>query len=89
MDDGKSIKWLLDSGCSVQNLLTKGSFNHLKHQLKKTPSNHFKDILETIKRAEENSIHTNVYLEDWSNGMKSSKEYVIDFLDFLLSLIHI
>ena len=83
LDDGKSIKWLLDSGCSVQNLLTKGSINHLKHQLKKTPSNHFKDILETIKRAEENSIHTNVYLEDWSNGMRSSKEYVIDFLDFL------
>ena len=23
LDDGKSIKWLLDSGCSVQNLLTK------------------------------------------------------------------
>ncbi len=83
LDDGKSIKWLLDSGCSVQNLLTKGSINHLKHQLKKTPSNHFKDILETIKRAEENSIHTNVYLEDWSNGMRNSKEYVIDFLDFL------
>ena len=83
LDDGKSIKWLLDSGCLVQNLLTKGSFNHLKHQLKKTPLNHFKDILETIKRAEENSIHTNVYLEDWSNGMRSSKEYVIDFLDFL------
>ena len=35
LDDGKSIKWLLDSGCSVQNLLTKGSFNHLKHQLKR------------------------------------------------------
>ena len=37
IDEGKSIQWLLDSGCKVQNLLTKGSLNHLKHQLKKNP----------------------------------------------------
>ena len=42
LDDGKSIKWLLEAGCTVQNLLTKGSMNHLKYQLKKTPSNHLK-----------------------------------------------
>ena len=83
LDDGKSIKWLLEAGCTVQNLLTKGSINHLKYQLKKTPSNHFKDILKTITRAEENNIQTNIYLEDWSNGMRNSREYVIDFLDFL------
>ncbi len=40
IDEGKSIQWLLDSGCKVQNLLTKGSLNHLKHQLKKTPDQH-------------------------------------------------
>ena len=33
IDEGKSIQWLLDSGCKVQNLLTKGSLNHLKHPL--------------------------------------------------------
>ena len=27
----------------------------------------------------------NIYLEDWSNGMRNSKEYVFDFLDFLSS----
>ena len=27
IDEGKSIQWLLDSGCKVQNLLTKGSLN--------------------------------------------------------------
>src|SRR5690606_33653533 len=26
---------------------------------------------------------TNVYLEDWSNGMRNSPEYVFQFLDFL------
>ena len=73
----------MDSGCVVQNLLTKGSMNHLKHQLKKTPSNHFKDILKTIKSAEENSIQTNIYLEDWSNGMAYSQDYVFQYLDFI------
>ena len=85
LDKGKSINWLLKSGCVVQNLLTKGSLNHLKHQLKKTPSDHFKDIEEIIQTAEKNSIETNVYLEDWSNGMKNSREFVMDFLHFLYS----
>ena len=83
LDDGKSLEWLMKSGCNVQNLLTKGSLNHLKHQLKKTPTNHFKDISKIIQTAEQNSIQTNVYLEDWSNGMKNSKEYVFEFLEFL------
>ena len=83
LDDGKSLEWLMESGCNVQNLLTKGSLNHLKHQLKKTPKNHFKDISKIIQTAEQNSIQTNVYLEDWSNGMKNSKEYVFEFLEFL------
>ena len=83
LDNGKSIEWLLESGCKVQNLLTKGSLNHLEHQLKKTPKNHYDDIYKIINTAEKNSIQTNVYLEDWSNGMKNSKEYVIEFLGFL------
>ena len=82
LDNGKSLEWLIESGCNVQNLLTKGSLNHLKHQLKKTPSDHFKDISKIIQTAEQNSIQTNVYLEDWSNGMKNSKEYVFEFLEF-------
>ena len=30
LDNGVSINWLNDSGAKVQNLLTKGSLNHLK-----------------------------------------------------------
>ena len=33
--------------------------------------------------AKDEGISTNVYLEDWSNGMRNSKEYVFDCLDFL------
>ncbi|MET2984531.1 alpha-isopropylmalate synthase regulatory domain-containing protein [Aureibaculum conchae] len=83
VDNGLSIKWMKDTGAKVQNLLTKGSVNHLKYQLKKTPEQHFTEIQKVIELAEKAGIKTNVYLEDWSNGMRNSQEYVFQFLDFL------
>ena len=83
VDGGVSIDWMKKSGAKVQNLLTKGSMNHLTHQLKKTPEQHFKEIENSIASAAKEAITTNVYLEDWSNGMRNSKEYVFQFLDFL------
>ncbi len=83
VDKGVSIDWLLQAGAKVQNLLTKGSLNHLTHQLKKTPEEHFSEIEAIIYLAHEKGITTNVYLEDWSNGMRNSQEYVFQFLDFL------
>jgi len=83
VDGGKSIDWMIDAGAKVQNLLTKGSLNHLTHQLKKTPKEHFADIKATIDLAAQHHIKTNVYLEDWSNGMRNSKAYVFEYLDFL------
>ncbi|MCB9426620.1 MAG: 2-isopropylmalate synthase [Flavobacteriales bacterium] len=83
VDGGVSIEWMQKAGAKVQNLLTKGSLNHLTYQLKKTPEQHFKDIAENIALASQNNIETNVYLEDWSNGMINSPAYVFDYLDFL------
>ena len=83
IDNGISIDWIERAGAKVQNLLTKGSLNHLKYQLKKTPKQHFEDIQKILLKAKEIDVDTNVYLEDWSNGMKNSKNYVFDFLDFL------
>jgi (R)-citramalate synthase len=85
VDNGLSIDWMCLTGAKVQNLLTKGSLNHLKHQLKKTPKEHFEAISKVIAKAQENDIITNVYLEDWSNGMKNSPNYVYEFLDFLIT----
>jgi D-citramalate synthase len=68
------------TGAKVQNLLTKGSMNHLKHQL--TPEQHFSEIAQTITLAKEHNIATNVYLEDWSNGMRNSLN-MFSVLDFL------
>ncbi|WP_092850892.1 alpha-isopropylmalate synthase regulatory domain-containing protein [Algibacter pectinivorans] len=83
VDKGVSINWMLEAGAKVQNLLTKGSLNHLTHQLKKTPNQHFSEIEENIQLAKKHGIATNVYLEDWSNGMRNSKAYVFEFLEFL------
>jgi D-citramalate synthase len=86
LDDGISLEWLIKSGAKVQNLLTKGSLNHLKHQIKKTPNQHFKEVSNSILNALKKGISTNVYLEDWSNGMRNSKDYVYKYLDFLKTL---
>ncbi|MCB0449388.1 MAG: 2-isopropylmalate synthase [Confluentibacter sp.] len=83
VDEGVSIDWMLETGAKVQNLLTKGSLNHLTYQLKKTSNQHFKEVANTIDLAKEKGIETNVYLEDWSNGMRNSKDYVFAFLAFL------
>lgn len=83
VDGGVSLEWMKKAGAKVQNLLTKGSLNHLKYQLKKTPKQHFNAIQKVIIQAKKQGVQTNVYLEDWSNGMRNSKEYVFEFLDFL------
>jgi len=85
VDQGVSIEWMANAGVKVQNLLTKGSLNHLIHQLKKTPEQHFSEIETIIKLAQSHGISSNVYLEDWSNGMRNSPEYVYQYLDFLVN----
>jgi len=83
VDGDMSIKWMQKAGASVMNLLTKGSLNHLTHQLKKKPEEHFEEVAAVISKATKKGIACNVYLEDWSNGMRHSKAYVFQYLDFL------
>ena len=83
VDGDVSVEWMLKSGAKVMNLLTKGSLNHLTHQLKKKPEQHFADVAEVIALARRKNLDCNVYLEDWSNGMRDSSEYVFQYLDFL------
>jgi D-citramalate synthase len=85
VDGGASLDWMNKSGAAVQNLLTKGSLNHLTYQLRKTPRQHFTDIAGVLEQAVKQGVTSNVYLEDWSNGMRNSPEYVFEFLDFLVT----
>lgn len=82
--DGKlSIDWIADCGGKVINLLAKGSLRHCTHQLHKTPEEHIDEIKRSIDYASSRGISVNLYLEDWSNGMKSSPEYVYMMMDAL------
>lgn len=83
VDDGKSLKWINDCGCVNINLLSKGSENHCRNQLKKTPEEHFADIRKAVADAREMGINVNLYLEDWSNGIKHSPDYVFAMMDAL------
>lgn len=85
VDGNVSIEWMEEAGAIVMNLLTKGSLNHLTHQLRKTPEQHFKEVGEVLQLASKKGIICNVYLEDWSNGMRNSPDYVFEYLDFLIT----
>lgn len=84
VDGTQSIDWICDCGCKVINLLAKGSLKHCTHQLHKTPEEHINDIKNSLRYAAERNIGVNLYLEDWSNGMKKSPEYVYQIMDALI-----
>ncbi|MDE7456821.1 MAG: 2-isopropylmalate synthase [Prevotella sp.] len=83
VDGGKSVDWLYDCGGRTINLLAKGSLKHCTHQLHKTPEEHIEDIKREIAYATQKGMTVNLYLEDWSNGMKDSPEYVYQVMDAL------
>lgn len=83
VDGGISLQWIREAGVKVVNLLTKGSLLHCREQLRKTPEEHIVDIKATIEQARAMGLKVNVYLEDWSNGMLSSPDYVFSLMDAL------
>ena len=86
VDGHLSVDWIADCGGKVINLLAKGSLKHCTHQLQKTPENHIADIKETVEYATSKGLSVNLYLEDWSNGMKDPPEYVYQLMDELSSV---
>ena len=83
VDGHTSLDWINDCGCRNINLLCKGSERHCTHQLRKTLDEHVADIRNSIDYADQLGIGVNVYLEDWSNGMKDSPEYVFALVEAL------
>ena len=83
VDGGKSADWIKESGCKTMNLLAKGSLKHCLQQLNKTPEEHISDIKKEVRYARSLGLTVNLYLEDWSNGMKDSPEYVYMLMDAL------
>lgn len=86
IDKGASLNWIKDAGGKVINLLTKGSYKHVTEQLRKTPEQHLEDIKSEVLLAEKMGITVNLYLEDWSNGIIHSEDYVYYMMDGLKDL---
>ncbi|MGR9071763.1 MAG: alpha-isopropylmalate synthase regulatory domain-containing protein [Gammaproteobacteria bacterium] len=83
VDHTRSVDWIVDTGGKVINLLTKGSEKHCREQLRKTLQQHLQDISRTVAYAREKGLSVNVYLEDWSNGYRDSRDYVLSLMDGL------
>ncbi len=84
VDHKLSLDWIHECGCKNMNLLAKGSLRHCTQQLNKTVKEHLDDILFSIDYAEKLGIGVNIYLEDWSNGMIESPDYVYAMMDTLV-----
>lgn len=82
-DNGASIDWIKRAGGRVINLLTKGSEKHCRGQLKKEPAEHWADVRSNIDLAVKAGLSVNIYLEDWSNGMLNTPDYVFGMMDAL------
>ncbi len=85
-DGKKSVDWLQSAGGKVLNLLTKGSERHCRGQLRVTPEAHQKQIADTIRYAKRHRVKVNVYLEDWSNGVRENFDYVAGIVQLLRTL---
>ena len=83
VDIKESVDWLRECGCRTLNLLCKGSLSHCRYQLHKEPEEHISDVLRTVEYATNAGMGVNVYLEDWSRGMKDSPEYVYQLMEAL------
>ena len=86
VDYKRSADWIKENGCSVINLLTKGSKKHCNVQLKKSAEEHFEDIRKTVDYAKGQGMIVNAYLEDWSNGIRDDQDYVFDITQTLVDL---
>ena len=86
VDTHASIDWTRSVGARVINLLTKGSLKHCREQLRRTPQQHIDDIGRTLEYGVKRGIVFNVYLEDWSNGMRDSHDYVMAQVEALAGM---
>ena len=86
VDGGVSVDWIAGNGGKVVNVLSKGSLRHLSGQLRKSPEQHLADIAAVLELAVARGMTANIYLEDWSNGIVDSPDYVRFLLDGLSRL---
>ena len=83
--DGRaSVDWVASVGGHVMNLLIKGSERHCRTQLGLSPQEHRDAVALTARNASRERIRLNAYLEDWSNGVRDSFDYVFAMVEQLI-----
>jgi D-citramalate synthase len=85
-DGNASVDWISRASGKVINLLTKGSEKHCVEQLGLTPEQHRARVEETIRYARRKRLTVNVYLEDWSSGVRDAFDYVFQMVQLLREL---
>ena len=85
-DGKKSVDWIADGGGKALNLLAKGSEKHCRGQLGLSPEDHRDAIEKTVRYARRKRFTVNVYLEDWSSGVRDSFDYVFAMVQHLREL---
>ncbi|MGH0037750.1 MAG: alpha-isopropylmalate synthase regulatory domain-containing protein [Myxococcota bacterium] len=85
-DGQASVDWIAGVGGKVMNLLVKGSESHCRGQLRLEPAQHRERVSETVRYARRKRMAVNVYLEDWSNGVRESFDYVFAMVQCLREL---
>ncbi len=83
IDGNVSVDWIWQAGGRVINLLAKGSLRHLEKQLHQNPQQHIAAIKEVVAYAVGRGMQVNLYLEDWSNGIQQSPDYVFQLVEGL------
>jgi D-citramalate synthase len=84
VDGKRSVDWIKGANGKVINLLTKGSEKHCRMQLRQTLDEHIAGIKNTVQYAQDQDLMVNVYLEDWSNGYRDSRDYVYEITQSLI-----
>jgi len=86
-DGGASARWMAELGAARMNLLTKGSEEHCKKQLRMTLDAHLSAIVESVAAADACGVQVSgAYLEDWSRGITASRDHVMALTESLLGL---
>ncbi len=85
-DGQASVDWIASVGGKVMNLLVKGSERHCRGQLGLTPEEHRERVSQTVRYARRKRMAVNVYLEDWSSGVRESFDYVFAMVQTLREL---
>ncbi len=80
IDNGNSLQWVRNTGAPTINFLAKGSPEHCRLQLRRSPRKHIDDVTREVENAVNAGLRVNLYLEAWSEGIRNDLAYICELL---------